>query len=76
MKDPSSRFFRSFFVSESDHVGENIGVDIENSGDFPVLLNFNYNICNTSDSSTVNWLDNLREESGLNEKGIHHHIFI
>jgi hypothetical protein len=76
VKDPSSRFFRSFFVSESDHGGENIGVDIENSGDFPVLLNFNYNICNTSDSSTVNWLDNLREESGLNEKGIHHHIFI
>ncbi len=76
VKDPSSRFLRSFFVSESEHGGENIAVDFENVGDFPVLINFSYKICNTSDSSTVNWLDNLREESGLNEKGIHHYIFL
>jgi hypothetical protein len=75
VKDPASRIFRSFFLSETGHHGDDISFDLKNSGAFPVLLDVRYSI-HTSDGKPVDWIDNLRQESGLAEKGIPLQVFI
>ena len=76
VKDPASRMMRTLFVSESGHDGDRVAFAVENSGDYPVLLDVLYSINNTSDGSPVEWLDNLRQESGLAEMGIPLQVFV
>lgn len=76
IKDPASRMFRSFFVSKSEHDGEHVAFELQNTGEYPVLLNVDYLICNAVNGEPVEWLQNLREESGLSAKGINVQVFI
>jgi hypothetical protein len=76
IKDPASRILRSFFISDSDHEGDHVSLQFENNGDYPVLLDVDYLICDLKNDSIVNWIDNLRQESGIDQKGINIQIFI
>jgi hypothetical protein len=76
VKDPASRMMRTFFMSETGHGGDLVSCVMENTGDYPVLLDMLYSVHNSSDGKPVDWLDNLRQESGLSEKGISLQVFI
>lgn len=76
VKDPSSRFLRTFFVTEDDHESEKGAFTLENSGELPVLLDVQYSIHDPANDSMVSWLDNLRQESGLDDKDISIRVFV
>jgi len=76
VKDPTSRVMRTFFLPESGHDGDRVSFVLENQGDFPVLLDVRYSIHLAADGTPVDWLDNLRQESGLAERGIPLQVFI
>jgi len=76
IKDQSSGFLRSFYVSDKEHDGDHVAFQFENSGNYPALLDVNYLIRDINNGQAVDWLDNLRQESGLDQSGINLQVYV
>jgi hypothetical protein len=77
IKDSSSRLLKAFIPNDKmDHGFELVGLEFENTGDYPVTLGIDYDIVEKRSGDSVDWLQNLRDEQGFDTRGIHSRTLI
>ncbi|MDI6606681.1 MAG: hypothetical protein QME65_06040, partial [Candidatus Omnitrophota bacterium] len=71
-KSINSKALRSVTLNrQSAHDFELVGVELENSGEYPVTLSLDYLICDKLTRQPVDWLNNLSDEQGVDVPGLY-----